>query len=164
MFSIVVVSDRVFKGEAEDESGKLMKGLLESKGFKVDYIFTVPNDPKEILRVLRKSNSKAFIFIGGTGPSPRDITLDTLEEVAWRKIPGFGEAFRMKSFEKVGAAGLISRSEMFLLYDGRVSVVIPGSLDAVKTGFELIAGIVPHLLEEAERFEGEHKKPNVSNK
>jgi len=154
----VVVSDRVYYGEATDVSGVRAREILASKGYVVNALTTIPNNPREILRILRSDrDSRVFVFIGGTGLSPRDITVDTLESVAWRRIPGFGELFRLKSFEKKGYRGLLSRSEAFVLADGRVAVALPGSPEAVELGLEILLGMIDHLLEEVERFEGSHK-------
>lgn len=158
MFHIVVVSDKIASGQGEDISGSAVEKMLLAKGFKVDKKEVVGNNYKDIVRVLRSSQSKVLIFLGGTGPSPRDITIDVIEKAAWRKIPGFGELFRIKSFEKIGYSAVLSRSELFVLYDGRVAVALPGSVDAATLGTEILTNLIEHLVDEANRFEGEHKK------
>ena len=158
VFHIIVVSDRVYEGEAVDESGEKAREIIESRGYMVSGKTIVPNRYREILRAIwgdHKSN--VLLFIGGTGPSPRDITVDVIESIAWRKVPGFGEFFRLKSFEKIGYRGLLSRSEAYVLGDGRVAVVLPGSIDAVVLGLEILLNMIEHLLEETTRFEGPHK-------
>ncbi|MEM0112433.1 MAG: molybdopterin-binding protein [Fervidicoccaceae archaeon] len=153
-----MVSDRVASGEAKDESGLLAKNILESSGYTVSTIKYISNSFREILRATREARDKVLIYIGGTGPSPRDITVDVLESLAWRKLPGFGEFFRMRSLESAGYSALISRSELFILPDGKIAVVLPGSSNAVETGLDILKRILDHLLEEVERFEGPHKK------
>ncbi|MGC8679606.1 MAG: MogA/MoaB family molybdenum cofactor biosynthesis protein [Fervidicoccaceae archaeon] len=158
MIEIVVVSDRVVSGEAKDESGIVAKENLEKFGFKVDAMKYIGNSYRDIVRVIRESESRVILFIGGTGPSPRDITVDVIESLAWRKLPGFGELFRMKSFESIGYNAIISRSELFILPDGKITVVLPGSKNAVELGISILKEFLSHLLEEVERFEGPHRK------
>lgn len=158
MIEIVVVSDRIVSGETKDESGILAKELLEASGFEVNSIKYVGNSYKEIVKTVRESREKVIIYIGGTGPSPRDITVDVLEDLAWRKLPGFGELFRLKSFEAVGYNALISRSELFILPDGKIATVLPGSKSAVELGLNILKEFLAHLLKEVDRFEGEHRK------
>ncbi|MEZ0394632.1 MAG: molybdopterin-binding protein [Desulfurococcaceae archaeon] len=150
------MSDSVYEGRRPDESGEAATRLLGSAGYAVRRVF-VPNDVKEIMRVLRLERSAgAFILIGGTGPSPRDVTIDVLEDVCWRKFPGFGEYFRAQSLKSVGLRALLTRTELCLLYDGRPLVALPGSPGAVELGIRMFIDILPHLVEEAGRFEGPH--------
>ncbi len=158
-FTIIVVSDSVYKGMKKDESGEIARSFLEENGYTVREKIIVPNDAREIMRVIRMNESDVLLFIGGTGPSPRDITIDTIEGLSWRKIPGFGELFRYLSYKEIGFRGIISRSELYILPDGRIAIVLPGSVNAVKLGLKIIIEIIDHLYEEAKRFEGEHKIP-----
>ncbi|RLG89814.1 MAG: MogA/MoaB family molybdenum cofactor biosynthesis protein [Thermoprotei archaeon] len=159
-FTIVVVSDSVYKGLKKDVSGEIAKNILEENGYIVIDKIIIPNSAKEIVKVIRTAKSDILLFIGGTGPSPRDITIDTIEALAWRKIPGFGELFRYLSYKEIGFRGIISRSELYILPDGRITIVLPGSVNAVKLGLKIIIEIIDHLYEEAKRFEGEHKIPH----
>lgn len=156
-FLVVVVSDNVFRGFKEDVSGVYAVNALRSRGYDVVGRVVVPNDYREIVRVVREHRGDVLLFIGGTGPSPRDITVDAVESIAWRRIPGFGELFRRLSFEEIGYRGIISRAELFILYDGRIAVVLPGSVDAVKLGLRILLEIIDHLYREARRFEGPHE-------
>ncbi|MFZ8791222.1 MAG: MogA/MoaB family molybdenum cofactor biosynthesis protein [Thermosphaera aggregans] len=154
--SIIVVSDRVHEGLAEDASGSLAKRMVEEKGFFVEEFTAIPNSHRELLRVVRTSKSRLIIFIGGTGPGPRDITVDVVSQVAWRHLPGFGELFRAKSFEVKGFRGILTRSELFILPDGRIAVCLPGSPGSVELGLNILLNIIEHLVEEVDRFEGQH--------
>lgn len=158
-FLIIVVSDSVYSGEKEDVSGEIARNILLERGYRVHGKVIVPNDPKQILKALRESSMKSdvVILIGGTGPSPRDTTVDLIEDVAWRHLPGFGEFFRMESFREVGYRALVSRAELYILYDGTVAVVLPGSSNAVKTGLRILLSLVEHLVKETKRFEGPHR-------
>ncbi|MGB9827105.1 MAG: MogA/MoaB family molybdenum cofactor biosynthesis protein [Thermosphaera sp.] len=154
---IIVVSDRVYEGLAEDTSGSVARRIVERKGYNVENFMVIPNSHRELLRVLRNAKSRVIIFIGGTGPGPRDITVDVVSQVAWRHLPGFGEIFRAKSFEVKGYRGVLTRSELFILHDGRIVVCLPGSPEAVELGVNILLNILEHLVEEVDRFEGVHK-------
>lgn len=91
---------------------------------------------------LAMDDCQALIFTGGTGIAPRDVTPDTIEPELDRLIPGFGEIFRLLSFEEIGSAALLSRA-LAGLKDGRVVFVIPGSRGAVRLAMESL--IVPEL-------------------
>ncbi len=157
-FLVVVVSDRVYSGEAEDVSGARAVEIIRDKNYVVEDKIVVPNRFRDILKIIQSYRDvDVIVFIGGTGPSPRDVTVDAIESIAWRWIPGFGEYFRSESFKQIGYRGLLSRSELFLLGDGRAVLVLPGSPDAVVLGLNIFLEIVDHLLEEARRFEKPHR-------
>jgi len=154
---VLVVSDSVFEGRTSDVSGEFAVRVLSSRGFNVVKVIT-PNKPTEILKNIRENpDARLIIVIGGTGPSPRDITVDTVESLAWRRFPGFGEEFRRRSAERVGLRAILSRAGLYETFDGRVIAVLPGSLDGVEVGLSILLEITQHLLEEAERTEGPHR-------
>lgn len=158
-FQVVVVSDRVFEGLERDVSGELALALLGERGFCLEPKITVRNAYRDILRTLRGSTAKVVVLLGGTGPSPRDITVDVVEDIAWRCLPGFGETFRRISYEKIGVVALLSRATLCILHDGKIVVVLPGSPDAVSTGVDILSQLVEHLVEEVDRFEAPHRAP-----
>ncbi|ACL10530.1 molybdenum cofactor synthesis domain protein [Desulfurococcus amylolyticus 1221n] len=156
-FHIVVVSDRVASGESIDVSGEKAIDYITAKGHMVTGKTVIGNNYRDIVRVIREANSKVVLFIGGTGPSPRDITVDVIESLAWRTLPGFGEAFRRISYEREGSRALLSRAGLYILPDGRIAVVLPGSPSALEIGLKILMDIIEHLVEEVERFEGPHR-------
>lgn len=156
-FQVVVVSDRVYEGAVPDTSGEIAIGILREKGYCVEPKMVVRNTYRDILRALRSTNSRIVVMLGGTGPSPRDITVDVVEDVSWRCLPGFGEAFRQVSYSRIGPQALLSRAALCILYDGRVVTVLPGSPDATSVGLELLLQLVDHLIEEVDRFETPHR-------
>ena len=90
-----------------------------------------------------------MILTGGTGVAPRDQTPEAVEPLLDRVVPGFGELFRMLSYEEIGAAALLSRA-LAGLVGGRVVFVIPGSRGAVGLAMEkLILPEIGHLAGEA---------------
>ncbi len=156
---VIVVSDAVYEGHKRDVSGEVAREILSSRGYQVAAKIVVPNKYREILRAINELAGKTdfIIAIGGTGPSPRDITVDVVESVAWRKIPGFGEIFRLKSYEEIGMRGAISRAELYILANGTPVAVTPGSTTAVKLALNLLLEVIDHLVEESHRYEGQHR-------
>lgn len=156
-FQVVVVSDRVYEGVESDTSGELALNFLREKGLCVNPKIVIKNSYREIIKVVRDSDARVLIFLGGTGPSPRDITVDVLENIAWRCMPGFGEVFRQLSYSKVGPKAILSRTTLCILHDGKVVVALPGSPDGASLGVDLLLKVVGHLLDEVDRFETPHK-------
>jgi molybdenum cofactor biosynthesis protein B len=155
-FEIIVVSDRVAENPQEDVSGEIAKKFLEERGYCISRKKIIRNNYREILRAIREANGKVLVLLGGTGPSPRDITVDVVENIAWRCMPGFGELFRALSMQRIGYRAILSRTALCILHDGKISTVLPGSPQGVILGLEILVNIVNHLLEEVNRFEGVH--------
>jgi molybdenum cofactor biosynthesis protein B len=141
---IVTVSDT--RTLATDTGGTLVAEMLGEANHPVAARRMVPDEPEAIRNALSEAiaedTSRAIIFTGGTGIAPRDVTPDTVEPVLDRLIPGFGELFRMLSYEDIGSAALLSRATAGLK-DGKVVFVIPGSRGAVRLAMEKL--IVPEL-------------------
>lgn len=156
-FIVVVVSDQVAEGVSTDVSGELAVKMLKGKGVCVGGKVIVRNSYRELLKVLRNSKERVLLFLGGTGPSPRDITVDVVENVAWRCLPGFGELYRHISYQKIGINAILTRTTLCILHDGKIAIVLPGSPDAVAIGTELVSQVVDHLVEEVDRFEAPHR-------
>jgi molybdenum cofactor biosynthesis protein B len=92
-----------------------------------------------------------LLFSGGTGISARDTTYDVLSRALEKTLPGFGEIFRMLSYEEIGAAAMLSRATAGV-YRGRVVVSLPGSPAAVRLAWErLLAPELAHLAWEVAR-------------
>ena len=97
------------------------------------------------------SESRAVIFTGGTGVAARDVTPDVIGPEFDRSIPGFGELFRMLSYEEIGSAALLSRA-IAGLKQGKIVFVIPGSRGAVRLAMEkLILPELGHLAGETQK-------------
>jgi molybdenum cofactor biosynthesis protein B len=151
--AVVTVSDT--RTPETDTGGALVAELLESAGHTVVDRRIVADDPAAIAEALTELVSRhevgAVLFTGGTGVAPRDVTPDTVEPLLKRVIPGFGELFRMLSYEEIGSAALLSRALAGLL-KGRVVFVLPGSRGAVRLGLEkLVLPELGHLAGEARK-------------
>lgn len=142
--AIVTVSDS--RTLETDSGGALVEQMLSAAGQPVIGRRIVPDEPVAILAALDQAiadpDVRAVVFTGGTGIAPRDVTPDTIEPQLDRLVPGFGELFRMLSYEDIGSAALLSRAAAGIK-DGKVVFVIPGSRGAVRLAMEKL--IVPEL-------------------
>jgi molybdenum cofactor biosynthesis protein B len=148
---VITVSDT--RTLETDTGGALVVEHLEKAGHAIADREIVADDPGEIRaaveRALEREGSRAVILTGGTGVAPRDVTPESVEPLLERVVPGFGELFRMLSYEDIGSAALLSRA-LAGLARGRVIFVIPGSRGAVGLAMEkLIVPEIGHLAGEA---------------
>ena len=142
--AVLTVSDS--RTVADDTSGTLIGALLQASGHQARAHQIVPDDANAIreavLRVLARADVDAVIATGGTGVSPRDVTPDTLEPLFEKRLAGFGELFRMLSYQEIGAAAVLSRATAGTVA-GKVVYVMPGSSAAVRLAMEKL--ILPEL-------------------
>lgn len=151
--AVLSVSDT--HSEEDDVSGHLARTILAGAGHKVLHYHLVANsvaDVRERLDAwLAEVPVEAVVTVGGTGVSSRDLTVNALEAMGGRVIPGFGELYRSMSFAEVGPLALLSRATLFVV-KGKPVFALPGSERAVRTALEkLIVPSVQHLVEELER-------------
>ena len=149
--AIVSVSDT--RTLETDAGGARIAELLAAAGHPVVSREVVRDEPQRIRgaleRWLRDDRVRAVILTGGTGVAPRDVTPETVEPLLERVVPGFGELFRMLSWQDVGSAALLSRA-LAGIAAGRVVFVLPGSRAAVELALEkLILPELGHLAAEA---------------
>ena len=110
-----------------------------------------PDQVAAVLDELSDGEAQLLFFNGGTGISRRDTTYDVLAKRLEKTLPGFGEIFRMLSYEQVGSAAMFSRATAGV-YQGKVVVSTPGSPAAVQLAWEkLIAPEMKHLVWEIGR-------------
>jgi molybdenum cofactor biosynthesis protein B len=142
--AVLTVSDS--RTVADDKSGKLIVEFLEAGGHQALVHQIVPDDTVAIrfavLRALARAEIDAVIATGGTGVSPRDVSPEALEPLFEKRLPGFGELFRMLSYQEIGAAAVLSRASAGTV-SGKVVYVMPGSSAAVRLGMEKL--ILPEL-------------------
>ncbi len=145
---IITVSDSCFKGERKDKSGKVIQEMVTNLGEVVEY--RVVPDEEEFLRstLLELVDEKKLDLIlttGGTGISPRDITPDVTEKVIEKRIPGFGELMRIKTFSSTPTSPL-SRAISGVRKKSLI-INLPGNPRAVKECLSLLLPLLPHALE-----------------
>ena len=127
-----------------DESGKLIRTLLEAAGHCVDYYEIVPDDREKISAALVSNleNLDAIIINGGTGITARDDTTEVVKSVIEKELEGFGELFRMLSFNEIGAAAMLSRAVAGVRH-GKFVAALPGSTAACRLAMEKL--LIPEL-------------------
>jgi len=140
--------------EKTDQGGALIAQALERAGHTVVGQARVADDGAALLRALDAAidlGARAVIVTGGTGLSRRDVSADTLTPRFEKTLPGFGELFRMLSFQEVGAAAMLSRAVAGTVR-GALVFVVPGSPGAVKLALEeLILPELGHAVRELSR-------------
>lgn len=150
--AIVTVSDT--RTHETDVNGIYLKQVLPDAGCRVAGYRIIPDEPELIVKALEdfsSANAQAILFNGGTGFSKRDCTFDTLSRQLEKTLPGFGELFRMLSYEQVGSAAMLSRAVAGLFRNCLVFST-PGSPKAVALAWEkLIAPELKHLVWEINR-------------
>jgi molybdopterin adenylyltransferase len=139
----------------DDPSGHLVRDLLQQAGHKVLHYDLVANSVADVRDkldpFLKEIPVEAGVTVGGTGVSSRDLTVAALEAMGGRRLEGFGDLYRMLSYQDVGPLAMLSRASLFLVRDKPV-FAMPGSERAVRTAMEkLILPAVQHLIEELER-------------
>ena len=145
--AIVTVSDT--RTEETDVNGKYLREQLAEAGNTVHSSRIVKDDPLQIREVLDELTSdpsvQVVLFNGGTGLSRRDRTFDVISARLDKVLTGFGEIFRMLSYEQVGAAAMLSRATAGVTA-GTVIFSTPGSPAAVRLAWEkLIAPELKHI-------------------
>lgn len=150
---IVTVSDT--RTADTDLSGRAIADLLAAAGHLV-LGRTIVRDDAELVRgtierQLANPDVQAIIATGGTGISSRDSTYEAIHRMLAKRLDGFGELFRMLSFEQIGAAAMMSRACAGLAA-GRIVVSLPGSEKAVRLAMErLLIPELGHLVQQASR-------------
>ena len=140
------------RGTGNDRSGSVARSLIESAGHAVADYRLVPDDPHRILEVvegwLANADCDAVVVLGGTGISTRDRTYEAINGLLDRRLDGFGEIFRMLSFEQVGSVAMLSRAVGGVACSTPL-FALPGSPRAVELALErLILPQLGHLLAE----------------
>jgi molybdenum cofactor biosynthesis protein B len=152
-FALITVSDT--RAARDDVSGRALADLARAAGHRVESTGIVPDDVAAIRRAVRQAlildGVDVVVLTGGTGFSPRDVTLEAVGPLLERPIEGFGELFRMLSYQQVGSAAMLSRAAAGLA-GTRAVFLLPGSPKAVALAMEkLILPEAGHLLGQARR-------------
>ena len=150
---VLTVSDT--KNPETDTSGAVIRELLTAAGHRVAGSAIVRDEPAEVARLVRdacaRDDVQTVILTGGTGITSRDSTYEAVEALLDKRLPGFGELFRMLSFQEIGAAAMLSRAQMGI-HARRIVVSLPGSPSACRLALDkLLIPELGHLLREASR-------------
>lgn len=150
---VLTVSDT--KTPETDTSGQLIRKLLVDAGHDVVGSTIVRDEPKDVQRVIREACAndevRAVLVTGGTGITSRDSTYEAIEAMLDKRLPGFGELFRMLSYQEIGAAAMMSRAQLGV-HARRIVVSMPGSPNACRLALEkLVIPELSHLIREVGR-------------
>jgi len=132
--------------EFSDPSGDLIESMMKEQGHVIRGRRVVPDDQTILLstlsEALRDSDVDTVVITGGTGISQDDVTIEAVERLFEKRLPGFGEILRRISYDEIGSAALLTRATAGIA-SGKPIFCIPGSPDAVKRSLERI--ILPEL-------------------
>ena len=146
---ILTASDRCFRGERRDESGMLLKSLVETLSMEVVAYRVFPDDEavlkKALCHMADHLNCHIVLTTGGTGLGPRDHTPEATKAVMEKEVPGLAEAIRQQSIQQTPFA-MLSRAVAGIR--GRTLMInLPGSPGAVREAFDIIKPVLYHAAE-----------------
>jgi len=150
---VLTISDT--RTSANDTSGVAIAQLLEASGHDVAGRSIVKDDPDAIRSTLQKqldaSTAQVIITTGGTGITSRDSTYEVVSNLLDKRLEGFGELFRVLSYQEIGPAAMMSRACAGTA-QGKIIVSLPGSENAVRLAMtKLILPELGHLVRELSR-------------
>jgi len=151
--AVVTISDS--RTEETDGSGRLIiESLVEAEHEVPEYriipdsIDTIESTMRELLG---REDLKVIIMNGGTGITRRDVTPEAVSPFLEKRLDGFGELFRMLSYEEIGSAAIMSRA-LAGVSSGKMVICLPGSRGAVNLAMDkIIIPQVGHMMLEVEK-------------
>jgi len=150
--AVLTISDS--RTEETDDSGKLIKESLQENGHSVAGYRILKDeleDIKSTVAELLDSDVQAIIVNGGTGISKRDVTVESVSGLLEKTLDGFGDLFRMLSYEEIGSSAMMSRA-LAGVAKGKIIICMPGSVGAVALGMKkLVIPELGHMVWEANR-------------
>lgn len=150
---VLTVSDT--RTEATDTGGRTVADQLAWAGHTVTGRTIVKDDAAAVKRVVEEQIANADVDVvittGGTGITSRDTTYEAIASLLEKRLDGFGELFRMLSYEQIGPAAMMSRATAGLAR-GHIVIALPGSEAAVRLAMEkLVIPELKHLVQQARR-------------
>ena len=162
-FGIILISDTRYnelkdQKPSSDKSLKLIEDILKQKQHIIIESAIVPDEISKISNAvnefLAKESIDIIITTGGTGISSRDVTVEAIMPLLYKKIVGFGELFRHLSYSEIGSAAMLSRAFAGVIKD-KLIFCLPGSPNACKLALEkLILNEAGHALKMIGKFGG----------
>ena len=149
--AVATLSDT--RTEQTDTSGARIRELLSEAGHVVAAYRLIPDDPERLEEVLSEWEVDAGVDViltnGGTGISARDQTVPVIQRHLVTQLPGFGELFRMLSYDQIQSGAMLSRALGGVARGGKLLFAMPGSTKAVELAMaKLILPELRHLLVE----------------
>lgn len=155
-FAVIVCSSSRYtelkaRKSVDDPSGDLIVEILQTNGHRVLSREILPDDEvligKYVTEAIGSEEIDAIIVCGGTGISPKDVTIEAVRPLLIKTLPGFGQLFRKLSFDEIGSAAVLTRALAGVADQGKAVFCIPGSPQAVKLVLEkLILPEAGHIL------------------
>jgi molybdenum cofactor biosynthesis protein B len=148
---VLTVSDT--RTDDTDTAGFAICELLKAAGHQVAGKAIEKDDPASVAELVRQqaviADADAIITTGGTGLTSRDSTFEAIDALLTKRLPGFGELFRMLSYQDIGSSAMMSRACAGTI--GRVVVIsLPGSEKAVRLAMnKLVIPELSHLVQQA---------------
>ena len=142
--AIITLSDT--RSTETDTSGRRIRDLLQEQEHQVISYAIIKDEPRDIksavMELLQAPEVDVIITNGGTGIAPRDTTFEAMQGLLEKEIAGFGEIFRMLSYEEIGASAMLTRATAGIAKDKAI-FCLPGSTGAVELGMKKL--VLPEL-------------------
>ena len=150
--AVLTVSDT--RVPETDTGGNIIVELMREAGHEVSHREIVRDDAPRIQEILQSllanEDVDAVITTGGTGVSDRDTTYEVVSRLIDKRLDGFGELFRMLSYEEICAAAMLSRAvagSVATASGSKFIACLPGSSNAVRLAMEkLLVPEIPHVV------------------
>jgi molybdenum cofactor biosynthesis protein B len=150
---VLTVSDT--RTAATDTSGAAIAAALRDAGHQVAGTAIEPDEPTRVAELVRQQAAighvDAVITTGGTGLTSRDSTFEAIDALLTKRLPGFGELFRMLSYHDIGAAAMLSRACAGTI-GTTIVIALPGSEKAVRLAMDtLVIPELAHMVQQARK-------------
>ena len=146
--AVLIVSDRVSRGEMEDKTGPHLAEVIKTHGWRVVETRVVPDERRQIEAALREwsdsDEAEVIITAGGTGLGPRDVTPEATREVIERTVDGMVHVMRSEGLRNTPRAAL-SRGVVGIRSDTLI-INVPGSPQGAEESLKQLAPIIPHAV------------------
>jgi len=141
-FGVLTASDS--RTSANDTSGDSIRESLMKAGHQVAFSALLPDSLEQIRATVIEHLPEldGIIITGGTGIGPRDVTIEAVRPLIEKELEGFGELFRMLSFQEIGSAAIMSRA-LAGIANRRLIAALPGSPAACRLAMERL--LIPEL-------------------
>jgi molybdenum cofactor biosynthesis protein B len=141
-FGVLTASDS--RTAANDTSGDLIREALTRAGHQIAFSALLPDSLEQLRATVLEHLAEldGVIITGGTGIGPRDVTIEAIRPILEKELDGFGELFRMLSFQEIGSAAIMSRA-LAGIANRRLIVALPGSPAACNLAMERL--LIPEL-------------------
>ncbi len=130
--------------DAEDLSGKVILEMIKAAGYDANYRL-MPDGIEPIREAVQKSTANSIIICGGTGLTHLDLTIEAVEPLFGKTLPGFGEIFRLRSLQEVGTRAILTRASAGVI-ENKPVFCLPGSPNAARLGTDLVLAEIEHII------------------